>query len=121
MPTAPKRALTCGCTVAHGERCTHQQQRWQQADQRRCTSRQRGYTRQWELARATYLADHPLCVQCRQAGRVEVATVVDHVVPHKGNMDLFWRRENWQSLCAPCHGVKTAREDGGFNNPRKRA
>lgn len=45
---------------------------------------------------------------------VEAASVVDHIVPHKGDQKLFWRRSNWQSLCKRCHDVKTATEDGGF-------
>jgi hypothetical protein len=42
------------------------------------------------------------------------ATVVDHIVPHRGNMRLFWARENWAARCKPHHDAKTAREDGGF-------
>lgn len=38
------------------------------------------------------------------------ATVVDHIIPHRGNMELFWRRENWQPLCEKHHNVKTAKE-----------
>jgi 5-methylcytosine-specific restriction protein A len=32
-------------------------------------------------------------------GRVEPATVVDHIVPHNGNHVLFWRQDNWQPCC----------------------
>ena len=39
---------------------------------------------------------------CRAKGIVAVATVADHVVPHKGNYDLFWHGE-LQSLCAFHH------------------
>jgi len=42
------------------------------------------------------------------------AGVVDHIVPHKGDADLFWQRTNWQPLCKPCHDRKTATEDGGW-------
>jgi 5-methylcytosine-specific restriction protein A len=45
---------------------------------------------------------------------VVAATVVDHIKPHKGDKLLFWQRANWQPLWKPCHGVKTATEDGGF-------
>jgi 5-methylcytosine-specific restriction protein A len=38
------------------------------------------------------------------------ATVVDHVVPHRGDPVLFWEESNWQSQCQPCHDAKTARE-----------
>ncbi len=42
------------------------------------------------------------------------ATVVDHIVPHKGDQQLFWDTRNWQSMSKPCHDKKTAKEDGGF-------
>jgi 5-methylcytosine-specific restriction protein A len=48
------------------------------------------------------------------AGNAREANVVDHVVPHRGNYDLFWDEGNWQSLCEECHNTKTAAEDGGF-------
>ncbi|WP_305954200.1 HNH endonuclease signature motif containing protein [Paenibacillus sp. FSL H8-0259] len=61
-----------------------------------------------------YLENNPVCVMCLAAGTVEAATVVDHIIPHKGDDKLFWRRSNWQPLCASCHGEKTVKEDGGF-------
>ena len=79
---------------------------------------ERGYTSQWTRERNRYLNKHPLCVECQQEGQVTAATVVDHKIPHRGNQELFWDRSNWQSLCKPHHDRKTAREDGGFGNPR---
>ena len=43
-------------------------------------------------------------------GRVVAATVVDHVVPHRGDPELFWDETNWPPACKPCHDAKTARE-----------
>ena len=57
-----------------------------------------------------FLKRNPLCVACRAEGRLECATVVDHIVPHKGDPILFWDRTNWQSMCKSCHDAKTARE-----------
>src|SRR5262245_10050482 len=82
----------------------------------RPSARERGYTWQWEKARAAYLAAYPLCAQCQSEGRLVAATVVDHKVPHKGNYALFWMENNLQSLCKLCHDRKTAREDGGFGH-----
>lgn len=81
----------------------------------------RGYDRRWRRARAAFLQLHPLCADCEQRGLVTVATVVDHVRPHKGDQDLFWDETNWQPLCGPCHSTKTAREDGGFGNRQRQA
>lgn len=61
------------------------------------------YGSRWQKARAGYLRNHPLCADCEQRGRVTIATVVDHVIPHKGDMTLFWDSGNWQPLCASCH------------------
>lgn len=57
---------------------------------------------------------HPLCRLCEEQGKVTPATVVDHIIPHKGDQALFWDTTNWQSLCKTCHDTKTAREDGAF-------
>lgn len=46
---------------------------------------------------------HPLCVCCLANGRVTVATMVDHSIPHQGDMVLFWQRDKWQSLCDDCN------------------
>lgn len=69
----------------------------------RPNARQRGYTRRWEKARETFLTQHPFCKMCEEQGRVTAATVVDHVVPHKGDQRLFWDTANWQALCKPHH------------------
>ena len=49
-----------------------------------------------------------------EQGDVVAATVVDHIVPHKGNEAFMWDESNYQSLCKTCHDRKTATEDGGF-------
>lgn len=85
-------------------------------DQERESSAKRGYGRVWRRERAAFLVANPLCVLCYKAGRVTESTVVDHIIPHKGDMKLFWDRDNWQALCKQCHDAKTAREDGGFGN-----
>lgn len=40
---------------------------------------------------------------CLAVEHVEPATVVDHVIPHRGNPDLFWDENNCQSLCQYHH------------------
>ena len=80
-------------------------------DNRRNANR-RGYGSKWRKARLGQLRRYPLCAECLREGRTTVATVVDHIKPHKGNMKLFWDKDNWQSLCTPCHNVKTAKETG---------
>jgi len=76
-------------------------------------------SRRWRETREAYLRQHPLCVECEKKGYLVPAVVCDHIVPHRGKYELFWDISNLQGLCARCHGRKTAKEDGGFNNPRK--
>jgi len=79
-------------------------------DRFRGSSTKRGYNYRWQQARAFFLAEHPLCVDCEKEGRVGVATEVDHIVPHRGDMALFWASEtNWQGLCKRHHSAKTAK------------
>jgi 5-methylcytosine-specific restriction protein A len=78
-------------------------------DAKRGNSAQRGYNTQWKKARAAWLAEHPLCVACEKRGVVKAATVVDHIVPHRGDPIKFWDSgNNWCSLCVSCHNRKTA-------------
>ncbi|MBL4837383.1 MAG: HNH endonuclease [Kordiimonadaceae bacterium] len=83
-----------------------------QYDSRRGTANQRGYTYKWQKASAAFLAvpDNALCA----CGCNKLSTVVDHKTPHRGDMVLFWDRDNWQGMAKPCHDSKTAKEDGGF-------
>lgn len=85
-------------------------------NRKQTNSNRAGYTYKWQQARKIYLMMHPLCVKCG-----EPATDVDHIIPHKGNMALFWNRENWQPLCHRCHSIKTATEDGGWGRTPKNA
>ena len=77
----------------------------------------RGYGRRWRKARKTFLARHPLCAMCRAEGRVVAATLVDHIVPHRGGQALFWDRRNWQPLCDSHHGsAKQRHEARGYSS-----
>lgn len=88
---------------------------------RRESSAKRGYGHRWQLASKGFLRAHPLC-QCEDClegkKRLLPAQVVDHHIPHRGDMALFWDASNWRSMNKVCHDRKTAREDGGFGNQR---
>ena len=101
-----------GCSVLTRERyCpahTHEATRY---DRERGTAAERGYGGRWRKVRKSYLAAHPLCVECLGAGRTAASDQVDHIVPVTGPDDpLFWDKDNWQALCTPCHRAKSARE-----------
>ena len=79
-------------------------------DDKRPSARERGYDSAWDKARKGYLGKHPLCAECERKGLERLATVVDHIVPHRGDKDLFWDSDgNWQALCTGCHNRKTGR------------
>ena len=64
----------------------------------------------WKRASRDYRDCHPLCAECERNGVIKAAECVDHIKPHRGDAELFWDRENWQSLCDSCHAVKTRGE-----------
>ncbi|WP_159981905.1 MULTISPECIES: HNH endonuclease signature motif containing protein [unclassified Novosphingobium] len=72
---------------------------------------ERGYGGKWQKARETFIAANPLCVRCDDKGLTTVATVVNHRVPHKGDLKLFWDRKNWEAVCKPCHDGEIQREE----------
>lgn len=82
-------------------------------DKRRGSAASRGYGHKWRQARAGFLRKHPLCAMCRRRGLITPATLVDHIVPHRGDMELFWDVGNWQSLCRPCHDIDKTRIEAG--------
>ena len=82
---------------------------------------ERGYGWKWQQARKTFLSrpENVLCRMCQAEGRVEVATVVDHVIPHRGDQTLFWDSSNWQPLCKMHHdGAKQSQDKGGQGHRR---
>lgn len=75
------------------------------------TTTERGYGSKWQKARRHYLDKHPTCAYCEREGIVSLATVVDHIIPHKGDKKLFWDSSNWQPLCKPHHDVDKKLEE----------
>ena len=103
---------TYACTTCHQAPCKCNSQRANRMANHKRGANARGYTYRWQKASKVYLANNPLCVRCKATGKVVPAAHVDHVVPHRGSTegDLFWDEDNWQALCAKCHGKKTHRE-----------
>lgn len=106
----PPHLCHCGRTIPHGQRCACQiastRARNRRHDATRPTAAQRGYNGAWRKARAAFLAIHQHCAMCHAP-----ATVVDHINPHRGDKALFWDRQNWQPLCAPCHNRHKQRQE----------
>jgi 5-methylcytosine-specific restriction protein A len=120
MPVRPKKPCNKpGChNVTAGRYCEEHMShavrprvRTNNYDSNRGNAAARGYDAKWRAYRLDYLKRNPNCKRCGAK-----ATVVDHIIPHKGNKGLFWTTFNHQALCKSCHDSKTAREDGGFGN-----
>jgi 5-methylcytosine-specific restriction protein A len=86
----------------------HLAQERKEIDLKRGSAASRGYDARWRTARERYLTLHPLCEECKRHRRLTAATVVDHILPHKGDWKRFWDERNWQDLCRSCHSSKTA-------------
>jgi 5-methylcytosine-specific restriction protein A len=76
----------------------------------RGNARQRGYSRTWDKACATFKQRNPNCLGCSAIGKQTRTEVVDHVVPHKGDQAKFWDTSLWQSACACHHSIKARLE-----------
>lgn len=66
---------------------------------------------QWQRLRQTILTRTPLCVPCREQGRLRPATTVHHLKPHKGDWSLFLDDSNLQSVCSSCHSGEIQMEE----------
>jgi len=66
-------------------------------------------SRRWKARRARQLAREPWCAECLRVNIYVPATDVDHIIPHRGDVHIFFSG-SLQSLCRACHSRKTAGE-----------
>ena len=66
-------------------------------------------TTQWRKMRALILKENPNCVKC---GISKNETVLDihHVIPPRGNEELFFDINNCVPVCKSCHRILTVKE-----------
>lgn len=113
----PCAEVGCRQVVKGSSRCAdHEKKRKRQLEALRPSRHERGYDARWVKESKAFLARNPLCAECGKKNLVVSATVVDHIIPHLGNMTLFWNQSNWQPLCKKCHDRKTALEDGRWGS-----
>ena len=108
MPKAPKRPCRypgCPNLCDKGVYCSQHMKF--SSDRMRGGAESRGYDARWRKARTAFLQRNPLCNECMKRGKITPATVVDHIIPHRGDRKLFWDESNWQPLCKCCHDRKT--------------
>lgn len=110
MPHSAKTPCRVCRRACRGGYCeAHRRERTRECDERRGTAAQRGYGAAWQRESKRFLDAHPLCADCEERERITAATIVDHIVPHRGDPKLFWDRKNWQGLCETCHNRKTGK------------
>jgi len=89
-------------------------------DQRRAReseTRRLYWTQRWRAIAKAQMNEHPLCIMCEAEGIIEPATICDHVIPHRGDVDLFWNGER-QSLCASHHSRAKQAEEASARRRR---
>lgn len=108
-PKVPCRHPGCPNLVPAGQKYCEEHKALHPEEKRSATAR--GYNARWRRESKKFLQLHPLCEECLKEGKATTATVVDHIIPHRGDPELFWDRSNWQALCKKCHDRKTRTRD----------
>ena len=96
----------------------NRQREYKQRERERGSAASRMYDHRWREARDLFLKqpENRNCVYCleKTPPKKRSSEVVDHFIPHKGDLALFWDKSNWRPACKRCHDKKTATMDGGF-------
>lgn len=87
---------------------------------------ERGYGPDWTRVRKVVLKrDCDLCQVCLKKGEYTPARTVDHIVSKANAERMGWTKErmddpsNLQTICDPCHAIKTEAEQGKKKRARK--
>jgi 5-methylcytosine-specific restriction enzyme A len=76
-------------------------------------------TQRWQRVRRMKLQSNLLCEVCLKIGRLEPATVVDHIVSIKSGGGAYPALDGLMSCCVSCHNYKTRGEQLGKALPPK--
>ena len=112
MPSSPPIACRCGGRSRDGvcDRCGPRRKQYQRDyDSRRGTSTERGYDYEWQQFRKRYLAEHPLCCDCKEQGVIAGATDVHHVMKLVDHPEYKYDEAWLFGLCKMHHDKRTAR------------
>jgi 5-methylcytosine-specific restriction protein A len=66
-------------------------------------------TTQWKQLRAKVLKEQTNCCKCG-IDRTETKLEVHHLIPPRGNEDLFFDEGNLVAVCSVCHKIITNKE-----------
>lgn len=128
MPAAPRKqcrkpgcnklSISTYCEVHAKKKEAELKNQQREYEKLRGTRTERGYNNRWLKASKAFRTGK-VCVMCEKRGVAKLAECTDHIIPHKGDEELFWDETNWQPLCIACNTAKAASEEGGFGNMRK--
>ena len=114
MPYKPKRPCSSpGCLrLVLGRYCEEHQKiiTAHYNKHERDPASKRRYGRAWRKIRNRYLAEHPLCEKCWEAGRLTSAEEVNPIKPL--SKDGTHAESNLMALCKRCHSEIAVREGG---------
>ena len=112
MPYKSKRPCSyLGCPrLATGRYCEEHQKIITAHYNKHGRDCKRRYGRAWQKICDRYLAEHPLCEKCREAGQLTNAEKVHHIKPFSKGVSHV--ESNLMALCKQCHSEITAREGG---------
>lgn len=63
-------------------------------------------TKEWKEFRFRFLAKNKYCYCCNAS-----SDTVDHIITHKGKIDVFFDAHNMMPMCKPCHDYVTGKFD----------
>jgi 5-methylcytosine-specific restriction protein A len=66
------------------------------------------HTTQWRKLCDKVLREQPHCSKCGSTNNLQV----HHIIPHRGNEELFFNENNLTVVYAACHRILTNREIG---------
>ena len=121
MKTKVCKKSGCGRSAVPGKDYCERHQNCVQTLDRKIFSK-RGKSRQWHNLYQTaewrrrsrdFLKRYPICFICGAP-----STITDHIVPHRGDLYLFWDENNWQPMCQRCHSRKTMKENKNFHRQK---
>jgi 5-methylcytosine-specific restriction protein A len=67
------------------------------------------HTAQWRTLRKKILNEQPYCFKCG-IPKDETKLEVHHIIPPRGNEELFFNENNLVAVCPVCHKIITSQE-----------
>jgi 5-methylcytosine-specific restriction protein A len=110
MPTIPKE----------DKRPWHRKPTVTHSPQHQATNYDLYNSKKWRNYSKRFLSLNPLCIKCKSKGRMEPASICDHIDPINLGGDV-WDVNNHQPLCNTCHQRKRAQERWRYKREQEKA